>query len=150
MANNALKGTAYGFDRMTKEEVFQAWEYFLQEERTRKFTPCIAFDCGSCQPYVSNYKAFKLFVNNILNGFFGTVQEYCKIYGVSEEYFKKAHDGEYTVIHTNYIGEKTITENEIAAIFTIKYSSGSVMNWCEIFRNFSEEDGRQPVFATKE
>lgn len=146
--NNAFK-SIYNFDRMTKEEIFQTWEYFLNEEKNRKYSPCIDFDCGNCQSYVSNYKAFKLFVNNILKGFLGTVKEYCKIYGVSEEYFKEAHDGEYTVIRTNSIGEETITEKEIATIFKIKYAGSSSLNWCEIVRNFSPEEGDQPALPAK-
>lgn len=133
--NNVFKNTGYNFDRMTNEEIFQAWQYFLNEEKNRRYSPCIDSDCG--QSYVNNYKAFKMFVSDILNGFVGTVKEYCKAYNVSEEYFDKAHHGEYTTIYTNYIGEKIITEKEVAAIFKMKRNNGSELNWCEIVRNFS-------------
>ena len=139
--NNVFELTGYGFDKMTKEAVFQAWEYFLNEEKSRKYSPCLDSECGST--YINNFTAFRLFVNNILNGFIGSIKEYCGKYGVSEEYFKKAHDGEYTVIHTNYIGEKIIVEKEIATIFKIKYAGSSSLNWCEIVRNFSPEEGDQ-------
>ena len=142
--NTVFKFTGYDFDRMTKEEVFQAWEYFLNEEKNRKYSPCLEFDDFG-YTYIDNYKCFKMFVNNILNGFVGNVEEYCKIYNVSEEYFKKAHKDEYTVFHRNYIGEETITEKEVAAIFKFKYADGSSLNLCEIVRNFSSEEGNQPA-----
>ena len=140
--NNVFKLTGYNFDKMTKEEVFQAWEYFLSEEKNRKYSPCIDFDCECGVSYISNYKCFKLFIDNILNGFIGTVKEYCKKYNVSEEYFNKAHKDEYIIIHKNYIGEEIIAEKEIVAIFRIKYTSNS-LNWCEIVRNFSSEENNQ-------
>lgn len=143
--NNVFTNTGYGFNKMTKEEIYTAWEHFLTEERNRKYSPCIDFDCDCCLPYINTYKCFKLFVNNVLNGFLGTIREYCKIYGMSEECFHKIHKDEYIVFHRNYIGEETIVEKEIAAIFKFKYDSSSSLNYCKIIRNFSEEEGKQPV-----
>lgn len=146
--NNVFKTIGYDFDKMTKEEIFQAWEYFLNEERNRKYSPYIDSDCGSA--YINNYKCFKMFVNNILNGFIGTMKEYCKKYNASEKYFHKAHDGEYTTIYTNSIGEEIITENELAKIFKMKRNNGSNLNWCKIIRNFSEEEGSQSALPVKD
>ena len=141
--NNVFKNTGYNFDMMTKEEIFKAWEQFLTEERNRKYSPCADCECGLS--YINTYKCFKLFVNNVLNGFLGTIREYCKIYGMSEECFHKIHKDEYIVFHRNYIGEETIVEKEIAAIFKFKYDSSSSLNYCKIIRNFSVEEGKQPA-----
>lgn len=145
------------FRKSTKEEIFQIWEEFLQQEFHNQYSVFTEYHIYYNQDYVDIMRAFEGFVTNILGCFIGTKKQYCERYHTkwTKELQKKfcvlySYDAPYAwKKHRQIPGPVMIDvliEKPVAEIFKrVSNNSYSLNSWI-IERNFSDAQKSDRAF----